>query len=445
MQTSTRNRVLLERSRTAVWHPCTQMKQHETLPIVPIARGKGCWLYDCDGRRYLDAVSSWWVNLFGHAEPRINAALTDQLQHLEHVILAGFTHEPVVALSERLSAKTGGRLGHCFYGSDGASATEIALKMSFHYWRNSGSPAKTEFISLAGSYHGETLGALSVTDVALFKDTYAPLLRGSVQVPSPDWRQAAPGMSPREHANAAAQALERHLEEHHAVTAALIVEPLVQGATGMAMYDAEYLRRARAACDRHGVHLIADEIMTGFGRTGSFFAHEQAGITPDFLCLSKGITGGYLPLSAVLTTDAVYAAFYDDEVTRGFLHSHSYTGNALACRAALATLDIFEQDDVIAANRSKAAQMTARCAALAAHPRVRNFRTLGMIWAFEVADTQAGFSRRLFEAGLARGVLLRPIGGTAGSTVYFMPPYVISAEEMDWLVSNTLAALEATP
>ncbi|MBM3373684.1 MAG: adenosylmethionine--8-amino-7-oxononanoate transaminase, partial [Betaproteobacteria bacterium] len=347
MQTSTRNRVLLERSRTAVWHPCTQMKQHETLPIVPIARGKGCWLYDCDGRRYLDAVSSWWVNLFGHAEPRINAALTDQLQHLEHVILAGFTHEPVVALSERLSAKTGGRLGHCFYGSDGASATEIALKMSFHYWRNSGSPAKTEFISLAGSYHGETLGALSVTDVALFKDTYAPLLRGSVQLPSPDWRQAAEGMSPREHAIAAAQVLESHLEQHHAITAALIVEPLVQGATGMAMYDAEYLRRARAACDRHGVHLIADEIMTGFGRTGSFFAHEQAGITPDFLCLSKGITGGYLPLSAVLTTNAVYAAFYDDEVTRGFLHSHSYTGNALACRAALATLDIFEQDDVI--------------------------------------------------------------------------------------------------
>ncbi|MFO0518441.1 MAG: aminotransferase class III-fold pyridoxal phosphate-dependent enzyme, partial [Betaproteobacteria bacterium] len=272
MQTSTRNRVLLERSRTAVWHPCTQMKQHETLPIVPIARGKGCWLYDCDGRRYLDAVSSWWVNLFGHAEPRINAALADQLQQLEHVILAGFTHEPVVALSERLSAKTGGRLGHCFYGSDGASATEIALKMSFHYWRNSGSPEKTEFISLAGSYHGETLGALSVTDVALFRDTYAPLLRPSRRVPSPDWRLAAPGMSPREHAIAAAQALESHLEQHHAVTAALIVEPLVQGATGMAMYDAEYLRRARAACDRHGVHLIADEIMTGFGRTGSFFA-----------------------------------------------------------------------------------------------------------------------------------------------------------------------------
>ena len=440
MQTSTRNTVLLNRSRTAVWHPCTQMKQHETLPIVPIARAQGCWLYDCDGNRYLDAVSSWWVNLFGHAEPRINAALTDQLGKREHVMLAGFTHEPVVELSERLSALTGGALGHCFYGSDGASATEIALKMSFHYWRNSGKPDKPEFISLAGGYHGETLGALSVTDVALFKDTYAPLLRHSAQVPSPDWRQAAAGVSPRGHALHCAQALAHHLEQHHARTAALIVEPLVQGATGMAMYDPEYLRQARALCDRHGVHLIADEIMTGFGRTGTFFPPEQAQITPDFLCLSKGITGGYLPLSAVLTRDTIYQAFYDDAVTRGFLHSHSYTGNALACRAALATLDIFEQDDVIAANRARARHMTAATQALAAHPRVRDFRSTGMIWAFEVADTDATFSRRLFEAALARELLLRPIA----NTVYFMPPYVISDAEMALLAARTQEALDAT-
>lgn len=441
MQTSTRNSVLLERSRTAVWHPCTQMKQHETLPIVPIARAQGCWLYDCDGKRYLDAVSSWWVNLFGHSEPRINAALIDQLQKLEHVMLAGFTHEPVVELSERLSALTGGRLGHCFYGSDGASAIEIALKMSFHYWRNSGKADKTEFISLSGSYHGETLGALSVTDVALFKDTYAPLLRHSAQVPSPDWRSAAAGVSPRDHALACAKALEQHLEQHHAHTAALIVEPLVQGATGMAMHDPEYLRQARALCDRYGVHLIADEIMTGFGRTGTFFAHEQAGITPDFLCLSKGITGGYLPLSVVMTSDTVYQAFYDDQVTRGFLHSHSYTGNALACRAALATLDIFEQDDVIHNNRGRAQRMTTAAQPLATHARVRNFRTTGMIWAFEVDSADATFSRRLFEAGLAREVLLRPIG----DTVYFMPPYVLSDSEMDLLATRTLEILEATP
>ncbi len=426
MQTSTRNDLLLKRSLAAVWHPCTQMKQHETLPLIPIARGEGCWLYDCDGKRYLDAVSSWWVNLFGHGNPRINAALADQLQQLEHVMLAGFTHEPVVTLSEKLSQLTGGALGHCFYGSDGASATEIALKMSFHYWRNSGSPHKTRFISLAGSYHGETLGALSVTDVALFKDTYAPLLRASTQVPSPDGRLAEPGESARDFAIRCAAALEHHLQQHHAETAALIIEPLVQGAVGMAMHDAEYLRRARALCDRYSVHLIADEIMTGFGRTGTMFAHEQAGITPDFLCLSKGITGGYLPLSVVLATDAVYQAFYDDAVARGFLHSHSYTGNALACSAALATLAIFESDRVIEANQAKSAFITEAARALAAHPGISNFRNTGMIWAFEVTAEDPGFSRDFYQRALEHELLLRPIG----NTVYFMPPYVISEEEI---------------
>jgi adenosylmethionine-8-amino-7-oxononanoate aminotransferase len=438
MQTSSRDELLLKRSRAAVWHPCTQMKQHETLPLVPIARGRGCWLYGFDDRRYLDAISSWWVNLFGHGNPRINAALFAQLEQLEHVLLAGFTHEPVVELSERLSRLAGGRLGHCFYGSDGASATEIALKMSFHYWRNSGRPEKTQFVHLAGSYHGETLGALSVTDLALFRDTYAPLLRGSVQVPSPDWRLAKPGESAHDFAVRCADALEQHLQAHHARTAALIVEPLVQGATGMAMYDAEYLRRARAICERYAVHLIADEIMTGFGRTGTFFAHEQAGITPDFLCLSKGITGGYLPLSVVLTTDAVYQAFYDDAITRGFLHSHSYTGNALACRAALATLDIFAQDHVIETNRTRSAQIGRAAQTLATHGRVKHFRNTGMIWAFEVATGDPAFSRKFYQMALDRELLLRPIG----DTVYFMPPYVVTDDEIELLVDRTLEIIE---
>ena len=455
----------LARSLAAVWHPCTQMKQHETLPLVPIARGVGVWLYDFDGRPYLDAVSSWWVNLFGHCNPRINAALKDQLDKLEHVMLAGFTHQPVVELSERLSRLSG--LGHCFYGSDGASATEIALKMSFHYWRNSGRPEKTRFVSLQNAYHGETVGALSVTDVALFKDTYAPLLRESAQVPTPDWRYAEPGESARDFALRCAKVLREHLEQHHRETAAFIIEPLVQGAAGMGMYDAEYLRQARALCDEFEVHLIADEIAVGFGRTGTMFAWEQAfpspqplsrgarglisplprageglgerGSTkPDFLCLSKGITGGYLPLSVVMTTDTVYQAFYHDDTARGFLHSHSYTGNALACRAALATLDIFEQDGVIEANRAKAAFFHQAAVPLKAHPRVTNFRNAGMIWAFEVADAAPGFARRCFEAGLKRGLLLRPLG----NTVYFMPPYVINEEEFRMLVSGTLEILE---
>jgi adenosylmethionine-8-amino-7-oxononanoate aminotransferase len=439
MQTSTRNDLLLKRSLSAVWHPCTQMKHHERLPLVPIERGAGCWLYDFAGRRYLDAISSWWVNLFGHCNPRINAALSDQLGRLEHVLLAGFSHEPAVQLSERLAQATGGALGHCFYASDGASAVEIALKMSFHYWRNVGRPAKTGFVSLKGSYHGETLGALSVTDVRLFKDTYAPLVMQASQVDTPDWRLAEPGESARDYAARCAQSLERHLERHHAATAALIVEPLVQGACGMAMHDPEYLRRARSLCDRYDVHLIADEIMTGFGRTGSFFAHQQAGITPDFLCLSKGITGGYLPLSVVMTRDPVYRAFYDDELTRGFLHSHSYTGNTLACRAALATLDIFEEDRVIAANRDKAARLTAAARALAQHPGARNFRNTGMIWAFELARPEGGSG--FYARALERELLLRPLG----NTVYFMPPYVIGEEEIELLVTRTLALLDTQP
>jgi len=414
------------------------MKHHESLPLVPVAHAAGCWLHDFDGRRYLDAISSWWVNLFGHCNPRINAALADQLGKLEHVLLAGFTHEPVVSLSERLARATGNALGHCFYASDGASAVEIALKMSFHYWRNRGEPRKTRFVSLAGSYHGETLGALAVTDVRLFKDTYAPLIMASSQVSSPDWRLAEKGESPRDYAARSARALERHLEQIHAETAAFIVEPLVQGATGMAMYDAEYLRRARAICDRYGVHLIADEILTGFGRSGTFFAYEQAGITPDFLCLSKGITGGYLPLSAVLTRDAVYQAFYDDDTARGFLHSHSYTGNTLACRAALATLDIFDADRVIEANRATSARISAAARAIKQHPRVRNFRNTGMIWAFEVDTTDARFSGSFHARALEQELLLRPLG----NTVYFMPPYVIGDDEIELLASRTARLLD---
>jgi adenosylmethionine-8-amino-7-oxononanoate aminotransferase len=293
-------------------------------------------------------------------------------------------------------------------------------------------------VSIKGSYHGETLGALSVTDVALFRDTYAPLLRSSTQVPSPDWRLADAGETPRDYAARSAQQLERYLAAHHPATAALIVEPLVQGASGMAMYDAEYLKRARAICDRYNVHLICDEIMTGFGRTGTFFAHEQAGIAPDFLCLSKGITGGYLPLSVVMTTDAIYGAFYDDEVTRGFLHSHSYTGNALACRAALATLDIFESDNVIEVNRGKTAIMNELAQPLAHHPRVHDFRNTGMIWAFEVNGAVEDAGRRMHAAGLEREILLRPIG----STVYFMPPYVITEDELALLVDRTVEIVE---
>ena len=434
------NTDLLQRSLAAVWHPCTQMKQHQgDLPLIPITRGKGAWLYDFDGQRYLDGISSWWVNLFGHCNPRINGALREQLDTLEHVMLAGFTHQPAVELSERLSALTGGTLGHCFYASDGASATEIALKMSFHSWRNRGYDKKRDFLCLAGSYHGETVGALAVTDVAIFRDAYAPLVRPAATVPTPDARQAKDGETAVDVARRAAKALEAHLARHHENIAALIVEPLIQCASGMLMYDPEYLRLARALCDRYEVHLICDEIAVGCGRTGTFFAHEQAGIRPDFLCLSKGISGGYLPLSVVLTTDAVYSAFYDDATVRGFLHSHSYTGNALACRAALATLDIFESDKVLEENKSRAEKLAAALGPLGAHPQVRHLRQRGMILAFDVATDDAKFSRRFYRAALDRQALVRPLG----STVYVMPPYIVNDDEIAHLGQAIAGALDA--
>ncbi|AOB30040.1 adenosylmethionine-8-amino-7-oxononanoate aminotransferase [Bordetella sp. H567] len=432
------------RSLRAVWHPCTQMKHHERIPLLPIARAQGAWLYDADGRRYLDGISSWWVNLFGHAHPAINAALVDQLGTLEHAMLAGCTHEPAVALAERLSALTGGMLGHAFFASDGASAVEIALKMSFHFWRNSGRPAKQEFVCVEQGYHGETLGALGVTDVALFRDAYGPLLRQAHRVASPDARRALPGETAADAAARALRDVAALFEARGDAIAAIIVEPLVQCAAGMAMHDAAYLRGLRALCDRHGVHMIADEIAVGFGRTGSFFAHEQAGIRPDLLCLSKGISGGYLPLSVVLSRDAIHDAFYDDDVARGFLHSHSYTGNPLACRAALATLDLFEAHDVLAANQARFDALAARLSGLATHPRVEHMRRCGAILAFDVVldDDRArrGFARCYARHALAAGALLRPIG----RTVYLMPPYVLDDEEIGLLAGAAMEALERT-
>ena len=434
-----RNREIVERSLAAVWHPCTQMKLHERFPLVPIARGEGPWLHDFEGRRYLDATSSWWVNLFGHAHPAINAALREQLERLEHVMLAGFTHEPAVELAERLAQVAPGKLGHAFFASDGASAAEIALKMAFHYWANRGRPAKSRFVSLQGGYHGETVGALGVTHVGTFRDAYAPLLRDSLAAPFPARSANDHRFGGIKGAVHAADDLTKILSAHAGEVAALIVEPLVQGASGMRFYHPEYLRRARKLCDTHEVLLIADEIMTGFGRTGTLFACEQADIAPDMFCLSKGISGGYLPLSCVLATDEVYGAFYDDRVARGFLHSHSYSGNALACRAACAVLDLFERENVIAANEAKAARFFAAAAPLAHHAGVRDFRHLGMIWAFEVATDAPDFAPRAFALALERGVLLRPIG----NTVYFMPPYVVEDAEFALLVETGLAIVEA--
>jgi len=417
MTTMSATQALQRRSLDAVWHPCTQMARAEAVPPLPIARGEGPWLYDFDGRRYFDANSSWWVNLFGHADAGINAAIKQQLDTLPHVMLAGCTHEPAVRLAERLSARTGGALGHCFFGSDGASAVEIALKQSFHSWRNLGRGDKREFVCLKNGYHGETIGALAVTDVAIFRDAYDPLLMRAHIVSSPDSR-----LGNEAEALAAMRAL---LAERHEHIATVIVEPLVQGAAGMVMHAPSYLKALRELTREFEVHLIADEIAVGCGRTGTFFAWEQTQTNwPDFILLSKGITAGTLPLSLVLTTDAVYRAFWSEDVTRGFLHSHSYTGNALACAAANAVLDRFDAGQ-LDANRVQAALLAEAFAPLAADPRVEHFRQRGMILAFDVKKPGERFAERFHLAARAHELLIRPIG----ATVYLMPPYLIDAQQ----------------
>ncbi len=449
------------RDLAALWHPCTQMHDHDAgVPMIPIARAEGAWLIGHDGRRYLDAISSWWTNLFGHANPRIGAALKDQLDRLEHVIFAGFTHEPAIRLAEELLRVAPAGLTRVFYADNGSSAIEVALKMSFHYWRNVGRTGKTRFIALTGGYHGETLGALSVTDVPLYRATYAPLLGEPIFVTSPDCYERERGQSWRDHSLQRLDDMRAALQNHAATVCAVIVEPLVQCAAGMRMFDPVYLTGLRRLCDEFDVHLIADEIAVGFGRTGTLFACEQAcaerprgdapekrGITPDFLCLSKGLTGGFLPLSAVLTTAPVYAAFYAEYTSgKAFLHSHSYTGNPLACRAALATLEIFRTEPVLERNGVLAERLGRRLAAFADHPNVAEVRQTGMIAAIELVRDKAARTPfpaverrglRTYLHALEHGVLLRPLG----NVIYFMPPYVITPDEIDLMVDVASKAI----
>ncbi|SFF39696.1 adenosylmethionine-8-amino-7-oxononanoate aminotransferase [Fontimonas thermophila] len=464
------NDALKQRSLAHVWHPCTQMRDHAganpELPLIPIRSAEGVWLTDFDGRRYLDAISSWWTNIFGHRHPAIVAALKQQLDTLDHVLLAGFTHEPAVELAERLVKLAPPGLTRCFYADNGSSAIEVALKMSFHYWRNSGCTRKTRFIALTNSYHGETLGALAMGGPSIYRDTYAPLLLQPIYVPSPDCYERAPGQSWEDYTRQRFRLMEETLARHADEVCAVIIEPLVQCAGGMRMYHPLYLRLLREACTRHRVHLIADEIAVGFGRTGRMWGCDwappdpratdaQPGITPDFMCISKGLTGGTLPLAATLTRDEIYDAFYADyREGKAFLHSHSYTGNPIACRAALATLDLFESEQPLAQNRLLAELMWRQTAELRALAHVAEVRQQGMILAIEMARNAR--SKEPYPASERRGlrayrhalsahpdfgVLLRPLG----NVIYFMPPYVITPREIEQLCTIALAAVrEAT-
>jgi adenosylmethionine-8-amino-7-oxononanoate aminotransferase len=418
------------------------MKHHESFPLIAITKGKGPWLYDEEGNALLDCISSWWTNLFGHSNPRINQAITNQLEKIEHVMLAGFTHRPVVELSEKLSALTNNNLGHVFYASDGASAVEIALKMSHHFWQLNGKAQKKKFVCLQNGYHGETLGALAVTDVAIFREAYGSLLQDVYTVASPDARKAKSSESAIDVAKHAAAELEQLFKKEHQHIAAIIIEPLVQCAGQMAMHAPEYLRLVKDLCNQYEIHLVADEVAVGCGRSGKFFACEHAGIWPDFLTLSKGISGGYLPLSLCMTTNMIYQAFYSDKTQHGFLHSHSYTGNPLACAAALASLEIFASDNILEKNVIGSQDLAKAFAWAKTDSRIEHWRQQGMILAFDIQKESIkninSFAREMFSKGIEEGVLIRPIG----NTVYVMPPYILSTEETMQMGISVQRALE---
>lgn len=427
-----KNNKYIQKSIKHVWHPCSQMKHYENIPLIPIQKGRGSWLFDYENKKYLDVTSSWWVNLFGHNNKIIKKYIAKQLNILEHSMLAGLTHGPVIELSEKLGKLT--KLGHCSYGSDGANAVEIALKMSAQFWLQTGSPKKNKFVYLENSYHGETLGALSVTDISLFKSQYYSLMKSHIQTPSPDWRFKKKNQSNEDFIQSKLNALAKIFEKKHTLIASIILEPIVQGAAGMGIYDSAYLVGVRKLCDQYKIHLIADEIAMGFGRTGKMFAHQHARITPDFICLSKGLTGGYLPLSVTLTSDEIYQAFYHTEITKAFLHSHSYTGNPLACSAALGTLSIFESEDVLGGNKIKTRIINNMFERFEELP-ISNFRNIGMIWAFELSSVIS--VDKVVSYCLDKGVLIRPMG----RTVYFIPPYCIKESEANFMTKTTYNAI----
>ena len=445
---SKNNHIIVKRDLKVVWHPCTQMKDHEKIPLIPIKEGEGIWLKDYNNNKYIDAISSWWVNLFGHSNPYINKKIIKQLEKLEHVLLAGFTHMPALTLAERLISLSPKNISKCFFTDNGSSAIDAAMKMSHHYWRNQGYNKKTKFISLSNSYHGETLGSLSVSNIDLYKKTYKNLMKDTIVVDTPDCYLKNDTHTDKEHTKLMFDKMLKAIEKNHKVTSAVILEPLVQCAGYMRMYHPIYLKLLREACDKYKLHLIADEIAVGFGRTGTMFAYEKSKITPDIICLSKGITGGYMTLSTILTNDNIYNAFYDEYIKlNAFLHSHSYAANPLACTAANASLDLFEKSNVINNNKILSEYILKSFAEISKHPNVSDVRQHGMITAVELVENKSKKipynwkerrGLRAYEYGLKNNVLIRPLG----NVIYFMPPYIIKKKEIDKVINVIHGAID---
>lgn len=448
----TTKRELLHKDRQYVWHPFTQMKDYAGQDHLLIEKAEGIYLYDADGNRYYDTVSSWWVNVHGHGHPRIKQAIARQLEQTDHIMFSGFTHRPAIELAEELVKLAPPGLGKVFYSDNGSTAVEVALKMSFQYWRHVGRPDKRKFAYLEHSYHGDTLGAVSVGGVDLYHSTFRPLLFEAYRLPSPEvhhWKGGRPdGKAAEAEVAEAVEAVRRLFEASADEIAGLIIEPMIQAAGGMKLHLAEYVAQLRELCTQYNVHLIADEVAVGFGRTGTMFACEHAGAAPDLLCLSKGLTAGMMPLSVTLCTDTIYEAFYDDyETLKTFFHGHSFTGNPLACAVALESLRLFKVERVLDHVRSLSDELHAHLPRFEQFRHLADIRQLGLVAAFDlVKDPTTGakypFSERrgyqVYLEGLKEGLILRPLG----DTIYYWLPHCTTSVQLHDIVDRTCAVLE---
>jgi len=423
-----------------IWHPCSQMKDYEDLPPIIVDHAKGLYLYDIYGKRYVDVISSWWCNLLGHCNERINNAVKTQIDKLEHVIFANFSHTPAINLCDQLSKILPPGLTKFLFTDNGSSAIEAAMKMSFQYHYQTGNPQKTRFMALSDGYHGETVGALSVSGVDLYSRIYKPLLLDIIRVEGPDCYHCPHGKHRDSCQAECFEAAEQAFSKHADTVCAFIAEPLVQGAAGMKIYPPIYLKKLRQACSQYNVHMIADEIATGFGRTGKLFACDHANISPDIMCLSKGLTGGYMPMAIVVTTQTVYDAFYADySEGKAFMHSHTYSGNPLACSAANEVLAIMQEECILGKANENAEYFRQLISDnLINHKHVGEIRSIGLINAIELVEdrsTKQPFAAKqrigyqIYKKALAKGVILRPLG----DVLYFNPPLTINREEMDFV------------
>ena len=440
----------IEKDLKYVWHPDTQMKQYEGADFKPvlIERGKGIYLYDSDGNRYIDGVSSWWVNTLGHSNPRLNKVLTQQAEKIEHVLLADFTHKPAVELAQRLIELAGEPFSKVFYSDDGSTAVEVAIKMAYQYWYQKGKPEKKHFVSMTESYHGDTLGSVSVGGIDIYKKIFSPLVFETLKVSAPYCYRCPKGCNQGDCAIECFSEVEELFEKRHNEIAAMIVEPLVQGAAGMRVYPSEYLTRLRKLCDKYDILLIDDEVAMAFGRTGKYFAFEHAGIKPDIFCVAKGITAGYIPLAATITTDKIYNAFYDDfSSLKTFYHGHSFTGNPVACAIAVENLKIMQEERIVENLTPKINKLKSCLEKFKALEHAGDIRHIGMIGAIElVKDKKTGepypftdrTGHRVFKSALKKGAVLRPIG----NVIYFMPPLIITEEEIEELTDIAFFAIK---